>query len=124
MKKQNIWNKYAYLWITLILFVGSVIAHWIFAWKAFVDEQLQHGAEILTSDFLHEVLRDTFENWQSEFLQLIWQVAGLSFLWYVGSPQSKEGDDRKEEKLDLILKALDEDGEKKIRELDKKYPRK
>lgn len=42
--------------------------------------------------------RDTMENWQSEFLQLIWQVAGLSILWYVGSPQSKEGDERKRRK--------------------------
>jgi len=38
-------------------------------------------------------------------MQLIWQVAGLAFLMYVGSPQSKEGDDRKEEKLDFIIKS-------------------
>jgi len=49
------------------------------------------------------------ENWQSEFLQLIWQVAGLSILWYVGSPQSKEGDERKEEKMDIIIEMLDPD---------------
>ena len=51
--------------------------------------------------------RDTIENRQSEFLQLIWQVALLSILWYVGSPQSKEEDERKEEKIDLIIKILD-----------------
>ena len=39
------------------------------------------------------------ENWQSEFLQLMWQVAGLSFLLYVGSPQSKESSERIEEKI-------------------------
>jgi hypothetical protein len=33
-------------------------------------------------------------------------VAGLGVLWYVGSPQSKEGDERKEEKMDLIIKML------------------
>ena len=49
------------------------------------------------------------ENGQSEFLQLIWQVAGLSILWYVGSPQSKEGDERKEEKMEMIIKMLDPD---------------
>lgn len=66
-----------------------------------------------------------FENWQSEFLQLIWQVAGLAFLIYVGSPQSKEGDERKEEKLDLILKSINpEEAEDLIRELDLKYPQK
>jgi hypothetical protein len=64
------------------------------------------------------------ENWQSEFLQLIWQVAGLSFLWYIGSPQSKESDDRKEEKLDLIIQKLDpQNANKVIEELEKKYPK-
>jgi hypothetical protein len=70
-------------------------------------------------------LRDTLENWQSEFLQLIWQVAGLSFLLHVGSPQSKEGDDRKEEKLDAILLAVDpKNGMQAIANLDQKYSRK
>ena len=31
------------------------------------------------------------ENWQSEFLQLAWQIGGLSFLWAVASLQSKSG---------------------------------
>jgi hypothetical protein len=43
---------------------------------------------------------------------------------YVGSPQSKEGDDRKEAKLDAILRKLDPaGGEKVIRELDLKFQR-
>lgn len=49
------------------------------------------------------MLRDTFENWQSEFLQLLWQVVGLAYFLYVGSPSSKENDDRMEEKIDLLL---------------------
>jgi hypothetical protein len=70
-------------------------------------------------------MRDTMENWQSEFLQLIWQVGGLAFLYYIGSPQSKEGDNRKEEKLDEIIKLLDpQSADKIIKALDKKYPRK
>lgn len=65
------------------------------------------------------------ENRQSEFLQLIWQVVGLSILWYVGSSQSKEADDRLEEKIDLLIQRLDsEKGKQLIQELDKKYPRK
>jgi hypothetical protein len=63
------------------------------------------------------------ENWQSEFLQLIRQVVGLSILWYVGSSQSKEADDRLEEKIDLLIQRLDsEKGKQLIQELDKKYP--
>lgn len=58
------------------------------------------------SEFLIQVSRDALENWQSEFLQLVWQVAGLALLLHVGSPQSKEGDDRMEAKLDAILLAV------------------
>ena len=65
------------------------------------------------------------ENWQSEFLQLMWQVVGLSILWFVGSSQSKESDDRLEEKIDLLIQKLEpEKGKQLIRELDRKYPRK
>jgi hypothetical protein len=70
-------------------------------------------------------MRDTMENWQSEFLQLMWQVVGLSILWFIGSSQSKESDDRLEEKIDLIIQRLDsENGKRLIQELDKKFPRK
>jgi hypothetical protein len=37
---------------------------------------------------------------------LVWQVAGLAFLLFLGSPQFKEGDQRKEEKLEEILKRV------------------
>ena len=67
--------------------------------------------------------RDTLENWQSEFLQLLWQVGGLAFLLFIGSPQSKEEDDRLEEKLDAILRKIDPvDAERIIAGLDRKYP--
>jgi len=125
MKNKSIFTKYGYLWATLILFIGSVVGHWIFAWFAFVSEQTMHGEAVVVSDYVIETMRDTFENWQSEFLQLIWQVAGLAFLFYVGSPQSKEGDDRLEEKIDSILASVNpKNAEKIIQVLDKKYQRK
>lgn len=66
--------------------------------------------------------RDTLENWQSEFLQLLWQVGGLAFLLFVGSPQSKEGSDRVEAKLDELLKLVDrKKGQTIIKELDEQY---
>lgn len=120
--KKSLLNKYGFFWVTLALFVLSVVGHWITAWFVYVDEQNSHNQAIEVSKYTTQTLRDTFENWQSEFLQLIWQVAGLSFLFYIGSPQSKEGDERKEEKLDEILKKLGK--AKVIKNLDKKYPRK
>ena len=72
-----------------------------------------------------ENLRDTFENWQSEFLQLIWQVGGLSYLWYIGSPQSKEEEERNQEMLQWIIKRLDpQKSEEFLKEMEEKYPKK
>jgi low affinity Fe/Cu permease len=68
------------------------------------------------------MMRDTLENWQSEFLQLLWQVGGLAILLYVGSPQSKEGDDRLEAKIDEILRKVDpQHAEHIIQTLDEDY---
>ena len=123
--KPGILKKKGYMWVTLAFFLFSVLLHWIFGWETFKQEQLAHGEPIVFADYFKEMMRDTMENWQSEFLQLIWQVAGLSFLLYVGSPQSKEGDDRREEKLDYIIRQLDPDHYNTlIKDWNEKYPQK
>ena len=117
-------NAYGYAWITVGLFAFSLVGHWLFGWFAFASEQHMHGSPIVPSDYLVEMARDTLENWQSEFLQLLWQVGGLAMFLYVGSPQSKEGDERKEAKLDAILRRIDpERADQTIRELDQKFMR-
>ena len=80
---------YSFFWVTLGLFIMSISLHWIFAWYSYVQEQTEHNQPIQFDGYFNETLRDTMENWQSEFLQLMWQVAGLSILWYIGSSQSK-----------------------------------
>ncbi|MFE0756231.1 DUF6766 family protein [Inquilinus sp. NPDC058860] len=119
---NSIWKRYGYGWVTLGFFVISLIGHWLFGWFAYVDEQRQHGAAPEIAAYVVEMSRDTLENWQSEFLQLLWQIGGLAFLLYVGSPQSKEGDDRMEAKLDAILAAVEPDrADALIDEIDRDY---
>ncbi len=123
-KRSSAWRNYGYAWVTAAFFLLSLVGHWLFGWFAFASEQQAHGQPIEVSQYLIQMTRDTLENWQSEFLQLLWQVGGLALLLYVGSPQSKEGDDRKEAKLDAILRRLDpEGGQRLIAELDHRYPR-
>jgi hypothetical protein len=75
--------------------------------------------------YFNQTLRDTMENWQSEFLQLMGQVGGLSFLSYIGSPQSKESEQRLEKKLDAILQKIEpERAQEIIKQLQKEYPEK
>jgi hypothetical protein len=116
--------KYGYLWVTLAFFVFSLVGHWIFGWFAYVQEAKEHAVAVSVSDYTIQMLRDTLENWQSEFLQLIWQVAGLAYLLYVGSPQSREGEERNDALLEHILRKVDPDhGEAIIRELEARYPK-
>ena len=117
-------KAYAYGWLTLGLFLFSLGGHWLFGWFAYVDEQHAHNQPVQVGQYAVQMARGTLENWQSEFLQLLWQVGGLALFLYLGSPQSREGDERKEEKLDAILQKLDpEGGDKTIARLDRKYPR-
>lgn len=117
-------KKYAYAWITLAFFTVSIALHWGFGWLAYVDDQTSHGQAVQLSPYLVEMGRDTFENWQSEFLQLLWQVVGLAYFLYVGSPSSKENDDRMEAKLDALIELVaKEKGAELIADLDKTHLR-
>ena len=117
-------RKYAYAWITLGFFLVSLVLHWFFGWQAFADEARSHSEAPQLAGYVNEMLRDTFENWQSEFLQLLWQVVGLAYFLYVGSPSSKENDDRMEVKIDALLRAIGKDkGDKLIAQIDSEYER-
>jgi hypothetical protein len=50
----------------------------------------------------------TFENWQSEFLQLFAMVVLTSFLIFRGSSEFKDGDEEMKQSLDRIERRLDE----------------
>lgn len=104
MKQAGFLRRYAYAWITTIFFLGSLVLHWLFGWYAFADDATRHGETPQIASYLVEMGRDTFENWQSEFLQLLWQVVGLAYFLYVGSPSSKENDDRIEAKIDALVR--------------------
>jgi Domain of unknown function (DUF6766) len=120
----SIWSRHGFVWVTLLLFVVALGGQWLLGWYAYLAEQQAHHAEPVVREFLAQIGRDTLENWQSEFLQLVWQVAGLALLFHVGSPQSKEGDDRKEEKIDAILRLLDSKGaDEFIKRVDQAYGR-
>ena len=103
----------------------SLAIHWTFAWFSYAQEEAEHNQPLELNGYFNQTMRDTMENWQSEFLQLMWQVGGLSFLLYVGSPQSKESEQRLEKKLDAILQKIEpEKAQEIIETLKKEYPEK
>ena len=101
--KPRFTKAYSFAIITGLLFLLSWTGQFISQVITERNEARQHGEGFQWSEFFPQFFASTFENWQSEFLQLVWQAAGLALLFHWGSSQSKESDERVEAKLDRLL---------------------
>jgi hypothetical protein len=97
-------KAYSFGLVTGALFVASWTLQLVFQAIAFGNEAAEHGGVFEWSEYWPQFFASTFENWQSEFLQLVWQAAGLALFYFWGSSQSREGDNRVESKIDALLK--------------------
>lgn len=96
-----------------IVLATCFLVSWIFqawtGWREFSADQSSHhqAASVFGQDgYVWTFLAATFENWQSEFLQLLAMVVLTSFLIHRGSAESRDSDDRLEAKIDRIERAL------------------
>jgi hypothetical protein len=105
------WREYNLSLVLAALFIGSWLLQTIAGWFEFAAEQAQHGqpAMVFGSDgYIWMWGQATFENWQSEFLQLFTFVVLTTFLIHRGSAESRDGDDEMQAKLDRIERTLKE----------------
>lgn len=112
-------KAYSFAIVTAGLFLFSWIGQFVTQAIVVSNEAQQHGEEFAWAEFYPQFFASTFENWQSEFLQLIWQAVGLAFLFYWGSSQSRESDERVEAKLDLLLERQGLDAREVTAELNR-----
>ncbi|MFC7404922.1 DUF6766 family protein [Georgenia alba] len=96
-------TAYSFALVTGALFVLSWIGQFVFQAIQVSNDAATHGETFEWAQFWPEFLSATLENWQSEFLQLVWQAAGLAMFYFWGSSQSREGADRVEAKIDRLL---------------------
>ena len=101
--KPKFTKAYGFGLVTAALFLLSWIGQFVTQLITVRNENEAHGEPFLWGDFMAQFFASTFENWQSEFLQLVWQAAGLTLLLFWGSSQSRESDERIEVKLDRLL---------------------
>jgi hypothetical protein len=91
--------------VLFLLFFFSLAGQTLTGHKEYNDDQQEHGqptasfGEYLTSGHFVEA---TFENWESEFLQMAAYVVLTIFLFQKGSSESKKPD--AVERVDLISK--------------------
>ena len=103
---RKIFKDYGLSIVLAILFVGSWIGQGFAQWAEFVSLQQAHNQPATIAGFMPEFWSATFENWQSEFLQLLTFVVLTSFLIHKGSSESKDGDDEMKAALARIEKKL------------------
>ncbi len=107
---KRLWRDYG-LSITLatLFLVSWVIQTWT-GWVKFAAEQKEHGQSaqwLGDSGYLWHWGEATFENWQSEFLQLLTFVLLTAFLIHRGSHESKDSDEEMQAALQRIEERLE-----------------
>lgn len=107
---SRIWANFGLSISFFALFVISWIAQAVAEWGTFVQEERAHGEAASLADFFVQFGQSTFENWQSEFLQLFSFVVFSAVLIHHGSAESKDGEDRIEQAVKRIEKRLDDAG--------------
>jgi len=101
---RSVWREFGLTIALMVLFFVTWAAQFISQWQEFTDEQLSHGQDPQVGDFVSQFLSSTFENWQSEFLQLFTFVTLAALYIHKGSGESKDGD----EKLEASLRRIEE----------------
>ncbi len=93
---KRLWTNYNLSIVLAVLFLASWAVQTWTGWVHFRAEEAAHGQIpqfFGSSGYVWEWAAATFENWQSEFLQLLTFVVLTSFLIHKGSHESKDTDD-------------------------------
>jgi hypothetical protein len=92
---RRIWHDHGLSIVLVALFAVTMAGQTLAGWHTYNDEQQQHGdAPVTLISYLAtgHFGEATFENWESEFLQMAFYVLLTVFLFQRGSSESKRPD--------------------------------
>jgi hypothetical protein len=98
-------RRWGAVYILVILFLGSWLAQLVTQSIEFTSQQQQHGGSFSWGEFLPNFLAATFENWQSEWLQLVFQAVLLLGAKHLMFKVDAEDLERIERKIDQLREA-------------------
>lgn len=99
-------RRWGAVYLLVLLFVGSWAGQFFTELASFRSEQQAHGEPFLWSDFLMTFGQSTLENWQSEWLQLVFQAILLLGAKHLIFRVDAEDMERLEAKVDEINRRL------------------
>ena len=108
---RKFWENYSLSIVLFVLFAVAWAVQTGAGWQLFKAQELQHGAvpQVFGAEgYVWDWLQATFENWQSEFLQLFAMVVLTSFLIHKGSAESRDSQDEMMARSKDIQAELDD----------------
>ena len=106
---HELWRDYSLSITVGVLFLVAFVLHAIFGWWQYVADTVQHGGQASFWGFDGFVIyfgEWTFQNWQSEFLEVYVLIVLTAFLHHKGSHESKEGEEEIKATVQRIERQL------------------
>ena len=106
----RLWRDYSLSIAIGAMFLVSFVLHTIFAWLQYVADQEDQGSQATLfglHGFTNYFGELTFQNWQSEFLEVLVLIVLTTYLVHKGSPESKDGDEEMRRAIARIEKKVD-----------------
>ena len=104
--RVKIWPSFALGIVVCSLFFVVWVAHALVEWQKYADDQQEHGASPTAGGFVVQFGEATLQNWQSEFLEEFGLIVLTAAYLHRGSAESRDSEDRIEQKLDEVLERL------------------
>jgi hypothetical protein len=99
-------RRWGAVYVLLALFIGSWAGQFFTELSEFRSDQSAHGQPFVWADYLMTFFSSTFENWQSEWLQLVFQAILLLGAKHLIFRVDAEDMERLEAKVDQINSRL------------------
>jgi uncharacterized protein DUF6766 len=119
---RTLWRDYSLSIVVGAMFLTSFVLHTIFGWWQYVADQTSQGQQATLWGWDGYVIyfgEWTFQNWQSEFLEVFALIVLTAFLVHKGSHESKDSDDKMQAAIERLERKVDELAERTDRPLGK-----
>jgi succinate dehydrogenase hydrophobic anchor subunit len=108
---RRLWRDYSLSIVVGVLFLVTFVLHGLFGWWQYVADQMQNGSPATffgPDGYVVYFGEWTFQNWQSEFLEVYLLIVLTASLVHKGSHESKDGEDEMKASLGRIEKRLEQ----------------
>ena len=99
-------RRWGAVYLLLLLFIGSWLGQFFTQLTQFRNEQAAQGLPFTWSQYWPSFIASTLENWQSEWLQLVFQALLLLGAKHLLFRVDVEDEERIERKIDMLREEL------------------